>query len=67
MGLSGNARCERASGQKQVLDYRLPFAGDVRNSFSDKVFIEQVLARLSVKTIRQHLVPKNGQFLRVSA
>ena len=49
MGGTGYARCERASGQKQVLGYSLPFAGDVRNTFFAKVFLREVFDRLSVK------------------
>jgi hypothetical protein len=50
MGGTGYARCERASGQKQVLAYSLPFAGDVRNSFFAKVFFREAFGRLPVKT-----------------
>jgi hypothetical protein len=50
MGASGCARYSRARGQKQVLEYRLPFARDVRNTFSAKVFCREAFGRLPVKT-----------------
>jgi hypothetical protein len=49
MGASGCARYSRARGQKQVLEYRLPFASGVRNTFSAKVFCREVFDRLPVK------------------